>query len=538
MKKLIQSMIILFLLFGSVCMLAAQESDSKAERLTSAKALYQHGKWDEAAAAYKAILADDPKSIEARVWLSRALLKKQDVAGALETAKKAVELGAGSADAHVALGEVYFRKAMIPEAEREFVEGLKIDVTNGRAFMGRAKVFRAESLYKRAHDFIIQAQKLDPMDPEIRRYWHSTLKPAEQLEELEKYLAHPHDDEPDETANREAYRTILKEQLEHPDKKCKLVTKVEQTSIPLEKFLDGPNWFVGIGLKPAINGHRSMLLLDTGASGITLSPKAAEKAGIKAIAHGTMEGVGDKGPVGRYIGRADSIKIGNLEFQNCMVDVAEKKSTLDIDGLIGADVFDKYLITVDIPGQVLTLSQLPMRPGASAAEAKEPEPQHDVMESDSITNDSSPQDRYVAPAMANFSTFYRFGHIMLLPTGIEDAPPKLFLVDTGAYNTLITPEAAREVTKVNGDWTTRVKGISGNVDKVYLADHARIRFSHFRQENQGIMSFDMSSLSKSVGTEVSGILGFALFNMMKMTIDYRDGLIDFQYVPRSRDPHF
>ena len=157
--------------------------------------------------------------------------------------------------------------------------------------------------------------------------------------------------------------------------------------------------------------------------------------------------------------------------------MAEKKSTLEIDGLIGADVFDKYLITVDIPGQTLVLSQLPKRPGASAADAKELEPEHDVMESNSITNDSAPQDRYIAPSMANFSTFYRFGHIMLLPTGIEDAALKLFLVDTGAYNTLITPEAAREVTKVNGDWTTRVKGISGKVDKVYLADHARIRLA-------------------------------------------------------------
>ena len=33
------------------------------------------------------------------------------------------------------------------------------------------------------------------------------------------------------------------------------------------------------------------------------------------------------------------------------------------------------------------------------------------------------------------------------------------------------------------------------------------------------------------GTEVSGILGFAMLRMLQVKIDYRDGLVDFDYKP-------
>jgi hypothetical protein len=45
------------------------------------------------------------------------------------------------------------------------------------------------------------------------------------------------------------------------------------------------------------------------------------------------------------------------------------------------------------------------------------------------------------------------------------------------------------------------------------------------------VTFDMSSISKSTGTEVSGILGFAMLRILQIKIDYRDGLVDFIYNP-------
>jgi hypothetical protein len=43
----------------------------------------------------------------------------------------------------------------------------------------------------------------------------------------------------------------------------------------------------------------------------------------------------------------------------------------------------------------------------------------------------------------------------------------------------------------------------------------------------------MSQLSKSAGFEVSGILGFTIWQNFILTLDYRDGLVKFDYVPPS-----
>ena len=49
-----------------------------------------------------------------------------------------------------------------------------------------------------------------------------------------------------------------------------------------------------------------------------------------------------------------------------------------------------------------------------------------------------------------------------------------------AFN-YISPAAAREVTKVQGKSIWIVKGISGKVDKVYMAKKAVLTFGHIRQ---------------------------------------------------------
>jgi hypothetical protein len=111
-------------------------------------------------------------------------------------------------------------------------------------------------------------------------------------------------------------------------------------------------------------------------------------------------------------------------------------------------------------------------------------------------------------------------------------PPKLFLIDTGASSNTISPSAAREVTGVSSDPRTTVKGISGSVAKVFRANELTLQFAHLRQKNYDMVAFDTKGLSDSLGTEVSGILGFNLLWSLEMKIDYRDGLVEFRYDPK------
>ncbi len=137
--------------------------------------------------------------------------------------------------------------------------------------------------------------------------------------------------------------------------------------------------------------------------------------------------------------------------------------------------------------------------------------------------------------MKFYTQVYRFGHNLLVPTLIGDAPSKLFLLDTGSTSNLISPNAASEVTKVHGDPRKTVNGLSGSVKDVYSADKAVIQFGHLRQENQNLLALDLTNISNGIGTEASGILGFAMLRLLDIKIDYRDGLIDFNYDPKRQN---
>jgi hypothetical protein len=248
------------------------------------------------------------------------------------------------------------------------------------------------------------------------------------------------------------------------------------------------------------------------------------------------------------VGVADSIKIGSLEFQNCSVNVIDQRSVVGDDGLIGADVFQDFLVDIDFPNEKLKLSQLPKRPGeveqtlslnseedesddsdASKADAEGKSAGDKTPDAKNPVPVSGPQDRYIAPEMQSYTRVFRFGHELLIPTGIGNVPSKLFLMDTGATMNVISPAAAREVTKVHGDSDLIVKGISGKVNDVFSANKAVLSFGHLRQENQDMTAFDTKNLSDHIGTEISGFLGFTTLRFLDIKIDYRDDLVDFQY---------
>jgi predicted aspartyl protease len=328
---------------------------------------------------------------------------------------------------------------------------------------------------------------------------------------------------------------------------------VEQTDTKLQQMLRDPRHIVGYGLAVKLNDRNSRLLLDTGASGILIGRKSAEKAGLTRISDIRFAGIGDKGLQGGYVAVADHIRVGELEFADCVVTVSDRASVTDEDGLIGTDVFSSYLIDIDLPAEKLRLSPLPKRPDETVA----PTALNSEGESRSNPDDTAegagdqkaessgdasktakvapaprlPKDRYVAPEMKGWTPVFHFGHQLLIQTVVNDSKPMLFLIDTGLSLNLLSTRAGRQVTKVSSDPNVHVKGLSGTVADVYRADKATLRFSHFAQKNQDIVSFDLSKISKHTGTEVSGVLGFELLRMLQVKIDYRDGLVDFAYDP-------
>jgi predicted aspartyl protease len=197
------------------------------------------------------------------------------------------------------------------------------------------------------------------------------------------------------------------------------------------------------------------------------------------------------------------------------VEVSDKTSIIGEDGLIGADVFANFLVDIDFPNQKLRLSELPPHPDEQAKPSTQSELQF--------------HNRYIAPEMKTYTHVYQFRRQLLIQTKINNSAAKLFLLDTGATINAISPAAAKEVTYVSENPDMEVKGISGKVKTVFSGDSVTMTFGNIQQQNLEITGFDTTAISNSMGTEVSGILGFSTLKLLDIKIDYRDGLVKFEF---------
>jgi hypothetical protein len=485
--------------------------------LASAMFLYRQRKYEEASNEYGVLIAANPNSAAAFAGLSRTLSKQSKVAEALTAAKKAVELEPGNPISHIALGEVYFRSGRIPEAETEFIPIVKSGQGYARAFLGEARVSWASSYYKQAKRMIDMARQLDSADPDIREFWMDTESSQDRLKAVKDEIADRANIDP---KKREELKQALALLGDTPMRRssCRLASKITSLEMPFEMLLNDPKTYRAVGLKVGINGTSATLMVDTGATGILVGRKIAEKANISQVTKMSVGGVGDRCDQSGYIGHVDSIRVGSLEFRDCYVQVIDRKTAIGDDGLLGADLFHNFLVDLDFSGRKFRLSELPPRPDEKAVASKS-----------DLEHLAELHDRYIAPEMKSYTPVFRFGHNLLVPTRLNDSVTSLFLIDSGSMSNSISPAAAREVTKVGADSYTTVKGLSGNVKNVYRADQATLTFGHLRQQNQDIIGFDTTLMSNSVGTEVSGVLGFTVLGMLDVKIDYRDGLVDFTF---------
>jgi tetratricopeptide (TPR) repeat protein len=443
------------------------------------------------------------QSVDDTLATGRKALFNDGVTTAWRLAQKALAEAPASAAAHEFSGEVLFRRGNFADAENEFRAALKLDKNFALAWWGLGRVSDCMSLHKSAAQDFRQAHELNPRDPRIFAGWALRLRGRQHIDALEQYasMADPSRDLAELAALREHIQ--LDEALSGRDLML-LATKYEKTEIPLQAL--AINHERSYGLEIRVNGNPLKLVLDTGASGIFLSPKASQNAGIVRLAASTVRGFGNNTrPTGGYRGLAERVRIGDVEFRNALITVADQDLPDVQDGLIGTDVFEEFLVTLDFAARKLRLDPLPdYRPG-----------------------DNDPHDRAIAPEMRNFTRVFRFGHMLLLPTRVSNSREVHFVLDTGAARTLISYDLAEEVSKLNVDGKTGLRGLSGKVADVYQTGDLFLQFAGFRQKNLGMTSIDLWDQSRRLGTEVSGFLGLPVLSLFTLTIDYRDGLVNF-----------
>lgn len=189
--------------------------------------------------------------------------------------------------------------------------------------------------------------------------------------------------------------------------------------------------------------------------------------------------------------------------------VSSKNNVADESGLIGPDVFAKFLITLDFHEQRMLLAPLPKNSSGASL-------------------DDEWQDRSIAPEMQGFTKFYRFYHDIVVPVVVNDKATGNFILDTGAELTTMNKKLATQVMKATADDDYRIKGVSGSVSQVLTGQKAILQFAKMRIESHDLPVFSLDNHSAFEGTEIAGFIGIRVLAQMKMTIDYRDGLVNLE----------
>ena len=443
----------------------------------------------------------------------RKALANDGVATAWRIAQKALADAPESAAAHEFAGEVRFRRGEFAEADAEFKSAVEWNPRDALAWFGLGRVAECASMNKTAVEDFHRAYELNPNDQRILAAWISRLSGQERIDALNRYAAAMRaagangggdPKELDALRQRDELAKALKGR-----EAMALVSSYKATEVPLQAFVSTATHMRTFGLEVLVNGKPARLVLDTGASGIVLSRPAAERVGLVRVTDATVRGIGDNSKMtGGYRAIAERFRIGDVEYSDAVINVADQSFVGIEDGLIGSNVLAEFLITLDFAAGKLRLEPLPgYHPGQEFP------------------------DRVAIPQMESATRVFRFGHLLLVPVRVGTATNRLFVLDTGAASTLISYELAAAVSKVNRDDKTGLRGLNGKVGDVYQTGNLAMEFAGFEQKNLGMTAFDTWELSHRLGTEISGFLGLPVLDLFTLTIDYRDGLVKFERRP-------
>jgi tetratricopeptide (TPR) repeat protein len=454
---------------------------------------------DLAAAAYKA----DSKNSRSRQLEIASLLGL----GRLDEARKKTDAWTlaepTNAVAIVTAGELRHAEGDWIESYALMLKALKADPCLPSAFEGLAEYESLSGYHATAQKHLNIAHQLSPNNDDIRLAWINSLNDAQSVAELGKFIQ---DSKTLDDKRRTNLTTRLNQETSALKNPCELSSATSPVRIPMAPVYGT----VGVdhyGLEVAFNGHKRILQIDTRASGLLLTHNSYTGMGLQKInsSHVYDPGTQESVPVDLFT--AASVRIGSVEFKNCNVTAVDDPSIMSGeadagqrvdqgDGLIGTDIFSRYLVTLDYGKHEVRLEPLPQPPSPPSAPL-------DALGGDPA-NDLSSFDRFKAPTMQKWTSIYLQGPEIIMPTVIDGKKPTLFTVDTGASATVIDASFASQMKHTKGSTS--------------VIDFAGLRLPATAMDPVDLARFD----------GVHGVLGYPTLQQLVMHIDYRDNLVLFE----------
>ncbi len=490
---------------SALCLAFLLSPNAKPADSEDALAVYKAADFDRALPLLRAAVAASPQDDALNAALLSSLVYQGQVDAAADTAIADKKRFPSSPAIITARGEFAYYMGDMGKAETLFRDAIKLKEQTPRAYLGLYRLYEAASMYRTARQLILRAHAIDPDDALITRTWMSFIPPEQQRELFGPFAeSHPwlfKNVQINHVTATKVSEGVRRRQL------FELEKGPQEVTLSLIPVYNSRHQVEALGLPFRLNdGATLTLVLDTGASGILVSQSAADKAGLTHLGSIQASGIGDGGAQRAFAAVADACDIGTLHYKTCLIRAAEGALHLTggEDGLIGTDVFSGYLVEIDFRRQKLHLTPQPPR---------EPNPQG--------YDSNGPGD--------GWTRVFRYGHLLFVPTNLNGKTSGLFLIDSGAVMSNVDSTFARLSTKIHDNSEMRVYGLSGDVNDVFRADKAIITFAGYKQKNIGLTSFNLNSSTEHHDVRIDGILGFSVLDMFRLTLDYRNGLVKFEY---------
>jgi len=300
---------------------------------------YREGNFDAAIPLLKGAVAATPEDSALQAALLSSLTYKGNVEEAADAAESNAQKFPQSAPVLVARGEFAYYTGDMEEARKLFAAALKLQPENARAHYGYSRFAHAAGFYRSSRVLALKAHEEDPGDALITRLWLMYVTPEVRRNLLPPFVAtHPwlYKYAAIERDSDSAIQTELNgRKAFEPDGPLREIT------LHLTPVMTPAHRAHAVGLWVKIEGRRLLLIFDSGASGIVVTQRAVDKAGLSYLGSGKSWGVGDQGDRDSFFAVSDDCEIGELKFRHCVLGALAGRRNIDsdADGLIGADLF-------------------------------------------------------------------------------------------------------------------------------------------------------------------------------------------------------
>jgi predicted aspartyl protease len=259
--------------------------------------------------------------------------------------------------------------------------------------------------------------------------------------------------------------------------------------VALHEVRDAAGQLSGLAVDVRVDGHRLRLLLDTGAANVVMGRRAADRIGLKLGGRTSMVGMSSQAVVGSWKA-AGEVRVGSLTLGNVPIRVTEIPPVADVDGLLGANLFDQFLFDLDPGRRTLTLRPVPDEPDERGLPLR------------------------------------RKGHLLFVEAECNDRVTGYALLDTGAAYSAVAEQLAWQVNgPLSADFVP-VRGVAG-VGTVQRLSPVQFEIGTRKWLDRGPLALNLRAFEDRAGWPVTAVIGFPVLRQSRLRLDFQHATVRF-----------